>query len=378
METIIVKADINNKETNRSDICISDRAKADMSASDISKSEPPMSLAGRIIREGGLVAFPTETVYGLGGNALDKEAAAKIYSAKGRPSDNPLIVHISRVEQVEDIAVNISDKARRLMDKFWPGPLTIILEKGKAVPYETTGGLDTVAVRMPNHPVALKLIEEAGVPIAAPSANTSGRPSPTLAAHVAEDMNGRIDMIIDGGQVGIGIESTIIDMSSDVPVILRPGYITREMLEDIIGHVEVDKVVVAKSIEEIGGDYKPKAPGMKYRHYAPKAELTMYEGTVENVAKAINKKVEEAVKNGKKPAVICTDETKALYKNGCIKSIGARNNQETIAYNLYQLLREFDDMDVDCIYGETFYGTGLGQAIMNRLIKAAGYHLEQV
>lgn len=351
MKTIIVKADLSNES---------------------------ISCAGRIIREGGLVAFPTETVYGLGGNAMDREAAARIYSAKGRPSDNPLIVHISRESQVEDIAVNVSEAARKLMDIFWPGPLTIILAKGSAVPYETTGGLDTVAIRMPNHPVALKLIEEAGVPIAAPSANTSGRPSPTLASHVAEDMDGRIDMIIDGGQVGIGIESTIIDMSGAIPVILRPGFITREMLEEVIGHVEVDRVVEAKSIEEIGGGYKPKAPGMKYRHYAPKAQLTMYEGSVENVAQVINKKVEEALKNGKRPAVICTDETMALYKKGCIKSIGARSNQKTIAYNLYQLLREFDDMDVDCIYGETFYGTGLGQAIMNRLIKAAGYHLEQV
>lgn len=351
MKTIIVKADLSNES---------------------------ISCAGRIIREGGLVAFPTETVYGLGGNAMDREAAARIYSAKGRPSDNPLIVHISRESQVEDIAVNVSEAARKLMDIFWPGPLTIILAKGSAVPYETTGGLDTVAIRMPNHPVALKLIEEAGVPVAAPSANTSGRPSPTLASHVAEDMDGRIDMIIDGGQVGIGIESTIIDMSGAIPVILRPGFITREMLEEVIGHVEVDRVVEAKSIEEIGGGYKPKAPGMKYRHYAPKAQLTMYEGSVENVAQVINKKVEEALKNGKRPAVICTDETMALYKKGCIKSIGARSNQETIAYNLYQLLREFDDMDVDCIYGETFYGTGLGQAIMNRLIKAAGYHLEQV
>ncbi len=362
METVIKKLNI-CKEKDLSD--------TDMSHIDLSD-------AGKIIRDGGLVAFPTETVYGLGGNALDKEAASKIYSAKGRPSDNPLIVHISKIEQIDGIAINISENARKLMEAFWPGPLTIILNKGDKVPYETTGGLNTVAVRMPNHPIALKLIDEAGVPIAAPSANTSGRPSPTLASHVEEDMNGRIDMIIDGGQVGIGIESTIIDMSADTPMILRPGYITKEMLESIIGSVETDKVVLAKSVEEIGGDYKPKAPGMKYRHYAPKAELIMFEGTVENVAKAINERVEEDIKNGKKPAVICTDETKNLYHKGSIKSIGARNNQETIAYNLYQLLREFDNMDIDCIYGETFYGTGLGQAIMNRLIKAAGYHLEQV
>ena len=360
MDTIIVKADLSN-EWYVPEVW-----------------EKNMSHAGRVIREGGLVAFPTETVYGLGGNALDKRAAEKIYRAKGRPSDNPLIVHISRISQAENIAVNISHDARRLMEEFWPGPLTIILDKADIVPKETTGGLDTVALRMPNHPVALKLIEEAGVPVAAPSANLSGKPSPTTAGHVAEDMMGRINMIVDGGAVAIGIESTIIDMTGAVQSLFRPGFVTVEMLKKVIGAVEVDKAVDAKSIEEIGGDYRPKAPGMKYRHYAPKAELIMFEGSVENVAAAINRKLKEAEKNGKKAAVICTDETESLYKNGCIKSIGTRAEEETIAYNLYHLLREFDDMEVDYIYGETFYGTGLGQAVMNRLIKAAGYRLEQV
>ena len=289
MDTIIVKADLSN-EWYVPEVW-----------------EKNMSHAGRVIREGGLVAFPTETVYGLGGNALDKRAAEKIYRAKGRPSDNPLIVHISRISQAENIAVNISHDARRLMEEFWPGPLTIILDKADIVPKETTGGLDTVALRMPNHPVALKLIEEAGVPVAAPSANLSGKPSPTTAGHVAEDMMGRINMIVDGGAVAIGIESTIIDMTGAVPTILRPGFVTVEMLKKVIGAVEVDKAVDAKSIEEIGGDYRPKAPGMKYRHYAPKAELIMFEGSVENVAAAINRKLKEAEKNGKKAAVICTD-----------------------------------------------------------------------
>ena len=276
MDTIIVKADLSN-EWYVPEVW-----------------EKNMSHAGRVIREGGLVAFPTETVYGLGGNALDKRAAEKIYRAKGRPSDNPLIVHISRISQAENIAVNISHDARRLMEEFWPGPLTIILDKADIVPKETTGGLDTVALRMPNHPVALKLIEEAGVPVAAPSANLSGKPSPTTAGHVAEDMMGRINMIVDGGAVAIGIESTIIDMTGAVPTILRPGFVTVEMLKKVIGAVEVDKAVDAKSIEEIGGDYRPKAPGMKYRHYAPKAELIMFEGSVENVAAAINRKLKEA------------------------------------------------------------------------------------
>lgn len=340
--------------------------------------EQIMEEAGKVIREGGLVAFPTETVYGLGGNALDKKAAAKIYKAKGRPSDNPLIVHISYMDQAEMLTTEISDKARKLMDEFWPGPLTIVLNKSKEVPKETTGGLDTIALRMPNHPVALMLIDAAGVPIAAPSANISGRPSTTSARHVVDDLTGKINMILDGGPADLGIESTIIDMTGDVPVILRPGFVTKEMIEEAIGPVKEDKTVNAKSPEEIEGENKPKAPGMKYRHYAPKAEFTIYEGKKRKVASVINKKVEEAIKNGKKPAVICTRENEALYKADCVITIGTKQEQGSIAFNLYNVLRELDDMDVDCIFGETYYGDDFGQAIMNRMIKAAGYHLEQV
>ncbi len=348
-------------------------------ADNIEKSRETFEQAGQIIRDGGLVAFPTETVYGLGGNAFDKDSSLKIYSAKGRPSDNPLIVHIADISEIDGIAENVSDAARRLMEKFWPGPLTIILKKKDIVPAETTGGLDTVAVRMPSHPVALEFIKSAGVPIAAPSANTSGRPSPTMAKHVAEDMTGRIEMIIDGGQVDIGIESTIIDMSGETPMILRPGYITKEMLEKEIGSVLVDKVVLAKSSEELAKDnYVPKAPGMKYRHYAPKAELIMFEGETENVSQEINRRTEEDLESGRKVGIICTDETINLYKKGKVVSIGSAKNEETIAHNLYGVLRDFDNMDVECIYSETFYNTGLGQAIMNRLIKAAGYHIERV
>lgn len=332
--------------------------------------------AGEILRKGGLVAFPTETVYGLGADALNSQAAAKIYAAKGRPSDNPLIVHIARTEDLDELVEEIPEKARILRKAFWPGPLTMIFHKSKKVPYGTTGGLDTVAVRMPNNPIALELIRQSGVSIAAPSANTSGRPSPTTAEHVYEDLQGRVDMIIDGGKVGIGIESTIVDMTVEPPMILRPGYITKEMLEQEIGNVSVDKVVVAKSITEIGqNDYTPKAPGMKYKHYAPKADLTMFEGSLENVVSAIKKKQEEYQSQRKKVGIICTEESKQYYQGDYVVSIGSREMEETIAANLYGVLREFDETQVEIILGETFYGDELGQAIMNRLIKAAGYKI---
>ena len=229
--------------------------------------------AASILRSGGLVAFPTETVYGLGGNALDEDAARKIYAAKGRPSDNPLIAHVSCVEEVAPLVKEIPEAGRKLMEAFWPGPLTMIFPKSEKVPYGTTGGLDTVAIRMPDDPVANRLIALAGVPVAAPSANTSGRPSPTTADHVWQDMNGRIEMIIDGGPVGIGVESTIVDVSSAVPSVLRPGAITMEMLAEVLGEVSVDPAILGP----LSADVRPKAPGMKYKHYAPKADLTLVE-----------------------------------------------------------------------------------------------------
>ena len=231
--------------------------------------------AGEIIREGGLVAFPTETVYGLGADALNAEASAKIYAAKGRPSDNPLIVHIHDVDQVYEIASEVPEAAKKVMEKFWPGPLTVILNKKSCVPDGTTGGLKTVAIRMPSHPLARDFIRESGRMIAAPSANTSGRPSPTLASHVYEDMQGRIPLILDGGAVGIGIESTIIDMSTDTPTILRPGYITKDMLEEVLPKVNIDPAVTGRTMKK---NVVAKAPGMKYRHYAPKGQLTLVEG----------------------------------------------------------------------------------------------------
>ena len=330
--------------------------------------------AAQILRDGGLVAFPTETVYGLGANALDEAAAKKIYAAKGRPSDNPLIAHISCLEELKPLVAYIPEAGRKLAEAYWPGPLTMVFPKSDIVPYGTTGGLDTVAVRMPSDPVANRLIKLAGVPVAAPSANTSGRPSPTTAQHVWQDMEGKIEMILDGGPVGIGVESTIVDVSGDVPTLLRPGAITMEMLRETVGRVEIDPAIQAPP----SADLRPKAPGMKYRHYAPHADLQLVEGETDKVVETINALVKEKLAEGKKVGVICTDETKDRFPQGEVRSVGLRAKEETIAHNLFAVLREFDELDVDCIYSESFSKDHLGQAIMNRLTKAAGYHVLKV
>lgn len=329
--------------------------------------------AGKIIRSGGLVAFPTETVYGLGGDALNPEASGKIYAAKGRPSDNPLIIHICKLEDITKIVSDFPENARRLAGEFWPGPLTMVLPKADIVPKQTTGGLDTVAVRMPVDPTALAFIEAAGGYVAAPSANVSGRPSPTEAKYVVEDMNGRIEMILDDGDVEIGIESTIVDLTGEVPMLLRPGFITLTMLQDVLGHVEVDKTI-------LDGDCldKPKAPGMKYKHYAPKGELTIVTGEADAVITRINEFAEEAISRGEKTGIIATDETMEQYRAHSVKSAGKRSDEVSIARNLYRLLREFDDEEVTVIYSESFADGGIGQAVMNRLLKAAGHKILQV
>lgn len=329
--------------------------------------------AGQIIRQGGLVAFPTETVYGLGADALNPQASRRIYEAKGRPSDNPLIVHISSMEALEQIAVRVPEQARKLAEIFWPGPLTMIFEKQETVPLETTGGLKTVAVRMPDHPVALALIEAGGGFIAAPSANRSGRPSPTEAEHVAQDMEGRIPMILDGGPVGIGLESTIVDFSEEIPMILRPGYITEEMIRGVIGELRTDP-----GLETEDSEIRPKAPGMKYRHYAPAGELILVSGAGEKVREKINELAGKEEAKGRTVGIISTDETRGGYHYGIVKSIGTRADENTIARHLYRILREFDELNAEIIYSESFSTAGIGQAIMNRLLKAAGYHIEQV
>lgn len=331
-----------------------------------------MQRAGEIIREGGLVAFPTETVYGLGADGMNGDACARIYEAKGRPSDNPLILHIVSMSQVDEIAQDISDDARKLMDAFWPGPLTIVLKKKDCVPDRTTGGLGTVAIRMPSHVDAREFIRKSGCIIAAPSANTSGKPSPTMGEHVYEDMNGRIPMILDGGAVDIGIESTIVDMTGDYPVILRPGYISMEDVDELLGHTENDPAIEGRTMHM---DLAPKAPGMKYRHYAPKGQMALLEGEIESVVDKINELVAKKQAEGYKVGIIGTDETIARYPEGIVKSIGSREHTETVAANLYRTLREMDEIGAEYIFSESFFQERMGDAIMNRMMKAAGYRI---
>lgn len=333
-----------------------------------------MQRAGQWIADGELVAFPTETVYGLGGDALNPRAAEKIYAAKGRPSDNPLIVHIAEFEQLESIAANPEPKAKKLAKAFWPGPLTMVIRKNDKVPAETTGGMDTVAVRMPSHPVALELIRQSGCMIAAPSANTSGRPSPTQASHVMEDLDGRIAMVLDGGPVSIGLESTIIDLTEEKPMVLRPGYITLGMLTQVLG----EEVILDPGIKDTDEFTKPKAPGMKYKHYAPKADMLIVDGESERVIQEINERTRWALRQGKKVAVIATEETRARYEADVVLSTGLRTDEDEIAKQLYRILRECDELEVDEIYSESFLTPRIGNAIMNRLLKAAGHQVLSV
>lgn len=335
--------------------------------------------ASDILKAGGLVAFPTETVYGLGADALNADAAKKIYAAKGRPSDNPLIVHIANKDDVYKLATDVSDTAKALMEAFWPGPLTIIFNKKDIVPAGTTGGLNTVAIRMPSHPDAMRLISESGVFIAAPSANTSGKPSPTTADHVKHDMTGKIDMILDGGAVGIGIESTIVDVTSEIPSILRPGYITKKMLEDIIGPVTIDKAIIEPDPNLI-----PKAPGMKYTHYAPSGSLTIVE-SADNPSELTHKvidKINELLQNDKeqnlKTAVLTTKNNAHMYNTENVILLGDDASGVTVAHCLYSALRQCDELAVDTIYSESFNRDELGGAIMNRLLKAAGHKVVRI
>ena len=323
--------------------------------------------AATILKKSGLVAFPTETVYGLGANGLDEEATKKIFMAKGRPQDNPLILHVSSIEELIPLVDHIPDMAKSCMEEFWPGPLTILFKKSKMVSNIVTAGLDTVAIRMPEHPIALSLIKTAGVPVAAPSANTSGRPSPTLAKHVIEDMDGRIDMIIDGGDSGIGLESTVLDLSGEVPMILRPGGITKEQLQKIIPNVIVDFAIIREDENLV-----PKSPGQKYRHYAPKSEMIVYGGDLNKVVNTIVENTKNQIIENKKVGIMCTDETKGFYKDGLVFSMGTRNDENTIAHNLFNILRVFDEENVDIIFAEEIQNSNLGMAIMNRIMKAAG------
>lgn len=335
-----------------------------------------LSVAGDVIRRGGLVAFPTETVYGLGGDALCPASSGKIYAAKGRPSDNPLIIHIAEMAALERIVCEIPKKAAKLAEVFWPGPLTMIFKKSAIVPHQTTGGLDTVAVRMPSHPLAALLIKKAGGYVAAPSANLSGKPSPTLAKYVVQDLDGRIDMILAADGVEIGLESTIVDLTGEIPVILRPGYITQKMLSEVVGETELDITIYDSDTAQA-----PKAPGMKYRHYAPKGELVIVEGEPHRVARYINEQAAAHEAAGLRTGVIATLEQFAQYQAASVKNAGSRCDTHEAAKKLYTFLREFDDEKIDCIYAESFADTldqGFGQAVMNRLLKAAGHKVIHV
>ncbi|MDF2683584.1 MAG: threonylcarbamoyl-AMP synthase [Brevibacillus sp.] len=331
--------------------------------------------AARFLREDAAVAFPTETVYGLGANALSNDAVEKIFAAKGRPSDNPLIVHIATKEQLSTVASDISAKAERLMDAFWPGPLTIILPKTEQVASLVTAGLDSVGVRMPDHPVALALIAAAGVPIAAPSANRSGRPSPTTAEHVLADLDGRVAGVVDGGATGVGLESTVIDVTVEPPVILRPGGITREQLEEVIGAVDLDPSFQAGALET------PRAPGMKYTHYAPEGEMWLVDGDEEHVREKMGDMLRDAKQHGRKTGVLATTETSVYWQAhpdaDVVLSVGSRSDLGEVAHQLYAVLRDFDHHKAQFIVGETFSREGLGMAVMNRLEKAAGGRIQQ-
>ncbi|SCY74572.1 L-threonylcarbamoyladenylate synthase [Lachnospiraceae bacterium XBB2008] len=338
---------------------------------DPSNPDPGMiSRAGGIIRSGGLVAFPTETVYGLGGDALSGDSSRAIYAAKGRPSDNPLIVHIADMKSLGRIVKSVPDKAYALAEKFWPGPLTMIMDKSDEVPYATTGGLDTVAVRFPSDPVAQAFIRAAGGYVAAPSANLSGKPSPTSGKYVVEDMDGRIDMILYGDDSVIGLESTIVDLTGTSPVILRPGYITLEMLRSVLPDVSVDTALLADDDKT-----PPKAPGMKYRHYAPKGDLVIVEGERPEVIQYITDKLVADASLGKRTGVIASTQTASSYKADVVLDMGDASDHDEIARRLFGLLREMDDEEVDSIYSEAVSGEGVAAAIMNRLLKAAGHNI---
>jgi L-threonylcarbamoyladenylate synthase len=327
--------------------------------------------AADILKANGTLAFPTESVYGLGANVFSEEAVNKIYIAKGRPSDNPLISHIYHKEQLKELVKSVSPKGQQLMDAFWPGPLTLIFESKGTVAKNMTGGLDTIAIRMPSHPIALKILELAGLPIAAPSANLSGKPSPTIGDHVVEDLSGRVDGIVIESQSEFGIESTILDLTEEPPMLLRPGGITVEDIETVIGKIQLDPALEKKMADHV----QPKAPGMKYTHYSPEADVTIVAGDALEVVKKIN---ELTASTTLKVGVMCTHETMHLYNAETVLSLGSRTHYQDVASNLFVTLRQFDALGVDIVYAEGYDTLGMGKAIMNRLLKAAGYQVINV
>lgn len=322
--------------------------------------------AAHIINEGGVVVFPTETVYGIGADALNERAVNKIFKAKGRPQDNPLIVHIADFDELYNLAAEVPDNAKKLAGKYWPGPMTMILYKKDILSDKITAGLETAAIRFPVNKIALALIKESKKPIAAPSANTSGKPSPTEAAHVAEDLMGKVDMIIDGGRTDIGLESTVVDMTSEIPMILRPGGVTREDVISVLGSCEYDPAIIKSDDKTV-----PKSPGQKYRHYSPKAKVLLYKGNVGNIAGKINEEYDKFSAEGYKVGIMSTVQTEKNYTGKSTIVCGDRTNPLTISANLFKDLRDFDHLGVDIILAEAVEEKGLGRAIMNRLGKAS-------
>ena len=329
--------------------------------------------AAALIRAGELVAFPTETVYGLGADGLNREAVAKIFQAKGRPGDNPLILHISALDQIAPlIACELSPIAKKMADAFWPGPLTMIFPKSARVPENVSAGLSTVAIRFPAHPDAQRLIAAAETPIAAPSANRSGKPSPTTANHVFEDMDGRIPLILDGGECLVGVESTVVDMTGSVPHILRPGGITAEQIAQVAGASEVDSAVMRPLAE---GE-KPRSPGMAHRHYAPNGQLTVFTGDSDRVIQRIQSEYDCAKANGSRPLILSMEAHVASYGDRRIESLGA--DETAMAHRLFALLRDADRMEADVLFAEGVEAKGVGLAVMNRLGRAAAFHIVEV
>jgi L-threonylcarbamoyladenylate synthase len=331
--------------------------------------------AAEFIKKGGLVAFPTETVYGLGADALNSSAVLALFEAKKRPLDNPPIVHVENINDVYRLAKCVPAKAELLMKEFWPGPLTLVLERSRLVPDVTVASLDTVAIRMPKNKIALALIRGSQCPIAAPSANLAGKPSPTTAQHVFDDLNGRIDAILDGGPTRIGVESTVLDLSSDPPQVLRPGGVSFESLKKLVAEVQLHPFVSSEQEVTVG---EARSPGMRHKHYAPKAQLILVEGSVPAVVEKIGELISLCKRSGKRVGVLATDETVAKYNADALKSLGSRFNLEAIAQNLFKLLREFDAENVDVIIAEGVPAEGLGLAVMNRLRKASGYNIVKV
>jgi len=349
--TIWLKVDPHNPETNK------------------------IKAAARVIRKGGLVSFPTETVYGLGADALNPTAVAKIFRAKRRPPDNPIIVHVATKEDLHKLAIDVPEAAERLMAEFWPGPLTLILKRSSIVPDITVVGLDTIAIRMPSNKVALDLIRESCTPIAAPSANLAGKPSPTEAEHVINDLAGKIDIVLDAGPTKIGVESTVIDLTTKVPLILRPGGTPYERLKSVLGRVKLHPIAMANKRMRLS---KAKAPGMKHRHYAPEAQMILVEGSFNDIVKRVKQLASLYINEGKRVGILATDESKSAYAADVVKSSGSRRDPATIARNLFRLLREFDKDRVDLIIAEGIVPRGLGLAVMNRLRRAANFNIVKV